>query len=178
MRLLKIESKKQIPKKYAQTPIGDLIRYQNLSEPLGQYDSARLLVGMCMDNRKQLRIPENFAYILRTGGGNLRASEFKVSYAVAIGGIRHIALIAHDRCGMVGLTYKREAFISGLEKNAGWTRERAEEHFLNFAPIFEIDNEIDFVLSESSRLAKKYPKVTVAALYYTLNDNMLSVIEE
>ena len=34
---------------------------------------------MCMDNRKQLRLPDNFAYILRTGGGNIRYSEFKIS---------------------------------------------------------------------------------------------------
>jgi len=176
MQIQKIRSMEQVPPKYAQTPVGELIRYQNLAEPFRQYDSARLLVGMCMDNRKQLHIPENFAYILRTGGANLRASEFKVSYAIAIGGIRHIALIAHDRCGMVGLSGKRDAFIKGLVDNAGWTRERAEEHFLNYAPIFEIDNEIEFVLSEAKRLSHKYPKVTVAPLYYTLDDNMLSAI--
>lgn len=178
MQINKITSKEQIPPEYAQTPIGELISYQNLAEPFAQCGSARLLVGMCMDNRKQLHIPENFAYILRTGGGNLRASEFKVSYAIAIGGIRYIALIAHDRCGMVGLSGKRDAFIQGLIHNAGWTRERAEEHFLNYAPIFEIDNETEFVLSETRRLSKKYPKVTVTPLYYTLDDNMLSIISE
>jgi len=56
-----------------------LIRYQDFAAPHKQYVSAQLLVGMCMDNRKQLKIPENFAYIIRTGGANLRYSEFKVS---------------------------------------------------------------------------------------------------
>ena len=40
---------------------------------------------MCMDNRKHLHIPDNFAFIIRSGGANLRYSEFKVSYAIAVG---------------------------------------------------------------------------------------------
>ncbi len=61
-----------------------------------------------MDNRKQLNIPNNFAYILRTGGGNLRYSEFKISYAIAVGGVKALALIGHNRCGMVNLMNKRK----------------------------------------------------------------------
>jgi carbonic anhydrase len=30
--------------------------------------------------------------------------------------------------------------------NAGWQPQAAEEHFHGFAPMFEIGNEIDFVL--------------------------------
>lgn len=56
-----------------------------------------------MDHRVRLRIPENFAYILPTGGGNLRHSEFKVSFAIAVGGVRAIALIGHSYCGMAGV---------------------------------------------------------------------------
>ena len=44
-----------------------------------------LLVGMCMDNRRHVYIPDNFAFIIRSGGANLRCSEFKVSYAIAVG---------------------------------------------------------------------------------------------
>jgi carbonic anhydrase len=53
--------------------------YQNFSEEFKAYNMAQMLVGMCMDNRKQLRILENFAYIIRNVGANLRYSEFKVS---------------------------------------------------------------------------------------------------
>jgi carbonic anhydrase len=176
MQLLKISSEEQIPKEYLNTPIEELIEYQNLSADFADYTSARLLVGMCMDNRKQLRIPENFAYIIRTGGANLRYCEFKVSYAVAIGEVTHIALIAHDNCGMVNLVSKREQFIDGLTKNAGWDKSRAEEHFMNYAPIFEIDNELEFVVKESKRLAEKYPLIKVVPLYYSIADNKLSII--
>ncbi|HEX3033361.1 MAG TPA: carbonic anhydrase [Bacillota bacterium] len=176
MQLLKITAREQIPPEYRDSPIGDLIEYQNLSADFKAYESAQLLVGMCMDNRKQLRIPENFAYILRTGGANLRYNEFKVSYAIAIGGVKYITLIAHNNCGMVSLVSRREAFIDGLVANAGWERSRAEEHFMNYAPMFEIDNEVEFVVRESSRLAEKYPGITVVPLYYSIDDNLLSII--
>src|SRR5690349_20749969 len=63
-------------------PIGKLLEYHNLDRPFDVYPSAQLLVGMCMDHRKHLHMPDNFAYIIRTGGANLRYSEFKVSYAI------------------------------------------------------------------------------------------------
>lgn len=177
MKLIPITSFEQIPKEYQQTPIGKLIAYQNLGKEFEAYQSAEILVGMCMDNRKQLHIPENFAYIIRTGGANLRYSEFKVSYAIAIGGVKHVVLIAHDHCGMVNLMSKREQFIEGLIDNAGWDRARAEEHFLNYAPMFEIDNEASFVVEEAQRLSQKYPYIEFVPLYYSLLDNQLSFIE-
>src|SRR5690606_22442556 len=121
-----------------------------------------LLISMCMDNRNQLHIPNNYAYILRSGGGNLRHNEFKVSYAVAVGQVKYIALIGHSQCGMVNLYERRDLFVDGLVENAGWDREFAEDHFNQFAPIFEIGNEIDFLLSEVKRIRNRYPKITIA----------------
>jgi carbonic anhydrase len=160
------------------TPIGLLLAYHNLNHPLDPYTQAQLLIGMCMDNRKHLRIPDNFAYIIRAGGANLRYSEFKVSYAIAVGGAKAIALIGHNRCGMVNLAARREVFIQGLVDNAGWERERAEEHFNHFAPLFEIGSEIEFVLSETGRLRLRYPRIQVAPLLYNVDDNRLYLIQE
>lgn len=151
-RLIAIEKETDIFPQYMDTPIGRLLEYHNLDRPLERYETAELLIGMCMDNRKVLRIPDNFAYILRTGGGNLRYSEFKVSYAIAIGGVKAIALMGHSQCGMVNLMSRRDRFIEGLVENAGWDREWAEEHFFHFGPMFEIGNEIDFVQSEATSL--------------------------
>lgn len=177
MKIIKVTDIDQIPDNLINTPIGDLIKFQNLKKERENYEYAKLLIAMCMDNRKQLRIPENFAYIIRTGGANLRYSEFKVSYAIAIGGIKHIALIAHNKCGMVNLVSKREEFINGLVKNAGWDRARSEEHFMNYAPMFEIDNEIEFVINESKRLSSKYTGILVTPLFYNVDDNMISLID-
>jgi carbonic anhydrase len=177
-RLVKVLSKEDILPKYRGTAIEKLLEYHNLRMPFDRYDNAELLVGMCMDNRKQLTIPSNFAYILRTGGGNLRYSEFKVSYAVAVGGVKTIALIGHDNCGMVNLQGKKEKFIEGLMENAGWTRSQAEEHFRSFAPVFEIENEINFLISETKRLREKYPKVLIAPLFYKIDDNLLYQVDD
>lgn len=177
-RLIAIQSGDDIPPSYRHTPIALLLEYHNLRRPPESYDSAQLLIGMCMDNRKHLHIPDNFAFIIRAGGANLRYSEFKVSFAIAIGKVRHIALIGHNHCGMVNLAGRRESFIKGLAEGAGWTEEKAAEHFRHFAPLFEIDNETDFILSEVVRLRHRYPKITVAPLLYLVEDNQLYLIRE
>lgn len=177
-RLFPLRTPEDIPESYRHTPIGDLVRYHNFGEEQPAQTRAELLIGMCMDHRKKLRIPEGFSYILRSGGGNLRYSEFKVSYAIAIGGVRHIALLAHRACGMVNLMERREAFIDGLVEGAGWEREWAEQHFMHFAPMFEIGNEIDFVLSETKRLRLRYARIRVAPLFYEIDEGMLYGVRE
>ncbi|MFN8372760.1 MAG: carbonic anhydrase [Anaerolineae bacterium] len=177
-RLVAVQSPGDIFPAYHSTPIELLLKYHNLGVPFDTYTRAEMLIGMCMDNRKHLRIPDNFAYIIRAGGANLRYSEFKVSYAIAVGGVRAIALIGHNNCGMVNLMSRRTLFIENLVTNAGWTHEQAEEHFTNFAPMFEIGNEIDFVLSEANRLRYKYPKILVCPMLYRVEDNLLYLIHE
>ena len=177
-RLIPITSRTNISSEYRDTPIGDLLEYHNLNRDYETYTQAQLLIGMCMDNRKHLHIPDNFAFIIRAGGANLRYSEFKVSYAIAVGGVKSIALIGHNQCGMVNLVARKELFIQGLIENAGWEPELAEQHFMNFAPMFEIGNEIDFVLSEAQRLRLRYPKIQVAPLLYKVEDNLLYQVKE
>ena len=177
-RLRAVNTVDDIPPEYRDTPIGRLLQYHNLDEPFPIYTRAELLVGMCMDNRKHLHIPDNFSYIIRSGGANLRYSEFKVSYAIAIGGVKAIALIGHNHCGMVNLAARREEFIQNLVTNAGWDYEQAEDHFQSYAPLFEIGNEIDFVLSEVVRLRHRYPKILIAPMLYLIEDNRLYLIAE
>ena len=177
-KLIPINSSNDILPKYQNTPIGLLLEYHNLEKKFENYEMAQLLVGMCMDNRKHLNIPDNFAFIIRTGGANLRYSEFKVSFAISVGNVQHIVLIAHNHCGMVNLMSNKNLFIDGLVEKAGWDKGWAEEHFSHFAPMFEIGNEVDFVLSEAKRLRLRYPKITVAPLYYKVEDNKLYFIKE
>jgi carbonic anhydrase len=79
---------------------------------------------------------------------------------------------------MVNLIAQKDQFIRGLVENAGWDKELAEEHFTHFAPMFEIDNEIDFILSEVKRLRLKYPKVLIAPMLYSVDDGRLHLISE
>ena len=177
-RLLRIAASGDIPRALRATPFGRLLAYHNLGAAPAPHKTAELLVCMCMDNRLQLRLPENFACILRTGGGNVERNEFKVSYAVAVGGVRHIALIAHDGCGMVNLSARRKAFISGLVEGAGWSPMEAMNHFNENAPLFEIGNELIFVGSEARRLGLRYPKIKVVPMFYRIADNKLYLIRE
>lgn len=177
-RLIAVNSPSDIPTQYQGTPIQLLVEYQNHIRPHTPCPAAQILVGMCMDNRKALDVPENFAYILRTGGANMRASGFKISYAISVGGIRHIAIAGHNQCGMVNVMARKEAFIKGLVEGAGWEREKAENHFMNLVPMFEIGNEIDFVLSEVRRLRAEYPKIMIAPLIYRIESNHLHFIRE
>jgi carbonic anhydrase len=177
-RLLTVTSTEDIPPHYKETPIGLLLEYHNLGRTFDTYSNAELLIGMCMDNRKHLHIPDNFAFIIRAGGANLRYSEFKVSYAIAVGGIRCIALIGHTQCGMVNLIDRKDQFVQGMVKAVGWPVQSAEAHFHHYAPMFEIGNEVDFTLSEVKRLRQQYPKITVAPLLYRVEDNRLYLIKE
>lgn len=175
---IEIKSEADIPERWRATPIGALLRYHDLGAPLpGRAERPELLIGMCMDSRKHLRIPDNFAFILRTGGANLRLSEFRVSYAIAVGGVRAIALIGHTHCGMSGLSARRGAFVDGLV-DAGWTRSAAEEHFDRHAPDHEIGEESDFIRAETRRLRALYPGVSAAPLLYRVEDNTVALLRE
>jgi len=131
-----------------------------------------------MDNRNHLHIPYNFAYIIRTGGANLRYSEFKVSYSIAVGGVKAIAIIGHTNCGMVNLMSRKEQFIKGLMQAVEWEEELAEQHFMSYAPMFEIGSEIDFVVTEARRLRKRYPNILVAPLMFRIEDNLIYLVKE
>ena len=176
--LIAIATATDIPEPYRETAIGRLLEFHNLGRASETYTQAQILIGMCMDHRKHLHIPDNFAFIIRAGGANLRYSEFKVSYAIAVGGVSAIALIGHTQCGMVNLMARRERFVDGLVERAGWELARAEEHFYHFAPMFEVGNEIDFVLSEAKRLRLRYPRCLVAPLLYRVEDNRLYGLTE
>lgn len=178
-QLLSIAKSSDIPERFKNTPIEELLLYHNLDKPVEKkYDRAQMLIGMCMDNRKRLKIPDNFAFIIRTGGANMRYSEFRVSYAIAVGGVNVITLIGHNNCGMVNLMSRRGEFINGLVENAGWTPEEAEDHFYHYEPVHEIGNEIDFVSSEAKRLSLRYPKVLVVPMLFRVEDSKLYLIND
>ena len=176
-RLVPVDQAEDVFPAWRETPIERLLAFHNLAAPLVRGERPELLIGMCMDYRKALRIPEDFAYILRAGGANLRPSEFKVSFAIAIGGVRAIALIGHDGCGMVNLASREESFVEGLV-DVGWGREEARNHFRHFAPLFEIGDEVGFLVGEAARLRSRYPRVVVAPLLYRIDDDRLYQIHE
>jgi len=158
---------------YRDTPVGRLLEYHNLGRGPVAVSRPELLIGMCMDSRKHLRIPNDFAFVLRTAGANMRDNEFRISYAIAVGGVHTIVLIAHTDCGMAQLAKRHDQFIEGMVTNAGWDRPRAERHFAESAPKFGIKDEVEFVIKESARLRGIYPRIFVAPLLYRVDDDLL-----
>ena len=178
-RIRPVDALDDILPAYRGTPLEQLLRYHNLGEPLpATTGRPSLLVAMCMDNRKDLTIPGEFAYVLRSAGGNLIDSEFEVSYAVAVGGVSTIALLAHTDCGMAHVTAKHDAFVAGLIERGGWTREAAEQHFAEAARRYEIGDPTAFVIGETNRLRARYPRVLVAPFLYSVDDDRLAQIAE
>ena len=177
-RFIPIRKAEDISPEYRDTPIGLLLEYHNLSRPFDTFTDGQLLIGMCMDHRKRIRIPDKFAYIIRTGGANLQQNEFQISYAFAVGGAKAIALIGHTQCGMVNLNSRRELFIQGMVDKVGWEKKYAEEHFMKFAPLFEIANEVEFVVSEAKRLRLRFPNIPIAPLLYRVEDHLLYLATE
>lgn len=172
--VIPVTSAEDVLPEYADTPIGSLLRYHNLGQPLPPaYGKPVLLVGMCMDHRKVLMIPDEFAYVLRSAGANLRDSSFEISYAVAVGGVSTIALLGHTDCGMVQVTRKRDSFVRGLVERAGWDAGKAERHFDRFAHRYEIGDAIEFAVAEAKRLRRQYPRLLVAPLLYTVEDDRI-----
>ena len=161
---------------YRGTPIEELLAYHNLGAPFQQHPTARLLVGMCMDYRMWLRIPPDFAYVLRVGGANLRGLDFHISSAVARG-VTAVCLIGHDQCAMDGVVERGPAFVRGLMEHGGWSNRDARNHFKTHAPHSEIGDVIGFVLSETQRLSHRYPRIVVAPLFYSVVERALDQIE-
>ena len=172
-QIIPAKDRQDILPEYRGTPVGLLLEYHNLGRAIDTAVTPQLLIGMCMDSRKSLRIPNDFAFVLRTAGANMRDNEFRISYAIAVGGVRTIALIAHTDCGMARLTQRREQFIRGLMEAAGWDEARAVRHFETSAPKFGIRDEVEFVLGEAERLRGIYPRITVVPLLYRVEDDLL-----
>jgi carbonic anhydrase len=158
---------------HRETPVGLLLEYHNLDRASGSSPERRLLVGMCMDGRTTLRMPRGFAYVLRTAGANMRDNEFRISYAIAVGGVRTIALIAHTDCGMKRVASMHDAFVDGMVEHAGWSAAEAERLFAEGVPKFGIGDEVEFVMAEAERLQGLYPKIGVAPLLYRVEDDLL-----
>jgi carbonic anhydrase len=177
-RIIPVNYRDDILPEYRGTPVELLLEYHNLGRAIGTASAPQLLIGMCMDSRKSLRIPNDFAFVLRTAGANMRDNEFRISYAIAVGGVRMIVLIAHTDCGMAKLDQSRERFVQGLMDAAGWDQARAEKHFADSAPKFGIRDEVGFVLKEAERLRAIYPRIQIVPLLYRVEDDLLYQLTE
>jgi len=176
-RLVEVNDPADIFAELEGTAVADLLRWHNLPESRGSMPAttarARLLVSMCMDHRADLVIPNEFAYVLRSAGGTLRDSDFEVQYAIAVGGVTEIALLAHTDCGMVGVSGKRAKFVEGLVARGGCTADFANNEFDRFSTLYEQQDVVAFVIQECRRLEAMLPSLRAIPLLYRVADDKL-----
>lgn len=173
---LPVQAPDDILPDYRGTPIEELLAYHNLGASFQKHPKARLLVGMCMDYRLWLRVPPDFAYVLRVGGANLRGLDFHISLAVA-NGVTAVCVIGHDQCAMSGVATRDQSFVPDLVENGGWNDRDARNHFKAHAAHADIGDVIDFVQMEAVRLSQRYPRVMVAPLVYSVAERVLYQVE-
>jgi len=175
-----IESRRRddILPEYRDTPIGDLLAWHNLGVPPRPYARPETLVVMCMDFRKRLSLPDNFAYVLRVGGANAAAVDPYVAFAVAVARVRAVAVIVHDDCAMAAVASRRGEFVSGLVANAGWDRAAAEAYVAARAAAMEIGEPAAFAAEQCRSLRDRYPGIVAAPLFYSVADGLLRQVRE
>ncbi len=175
--LLPINSIDDIPIQYQNTPIGLLLGFHNLKIKSEAFEDAQILIGMCIDNREQLNLPQNFAYVLRSPGANFDQDAFAISYAVAVGGVRYFALIGHNDCGMVKLSQDRRTYLDGLEKAGNWKKEDAINFYESNLVEYGLKNEIDILKRQTAEIRDLYSKVVTVPMLYRVEDKKLYLIE-
>ena len=164
---------------YRGTPIGELLRYQNLGAATRKYERPALLIATCLEQEAALRIPAGFAISLHTAAANLKRDPFKVSWAIGVAGVSAIAIVGHDDCRLMDLRSQREQFVVQMIEAAGWERPAAEQHFDHWSDLFEVDSPLEFVATEAARLQSRYPKILVAPLLFQSGTgNLQQVVTE
>lgn len=177
-RLVPIVKDADIPEPLQQTPIGVLLRSNNMGKiDVTPSDTPELIIGMCIDYRKSLFLPRDWAYVIRREGANMLGAEFALALGMSMGS-KYMALIAHDQCAMTRPQLSRDGFIKCLTEEHGWNIDLATHFFEDHIRGREISNEINFILEETNRLKRTFKGLTIVPMLYRLEDNKLYLIKD
>lgn len=172
-RLQPIASPGDIPIEWRNTPIEKLINSENFGQKIPEGKSPELLIAACIEFRYALPIPRQFAYVIRRASGRLVGSEFSISYVLSAG-VRHVALIGHNDCGMTKVLEKQDDLIRALIEQ-GWSPDRAQDFIHSQSARHMMKDELDGLRREYVRLRRLFKRLTIAPLFVDLHDTMLYV---
>lgn len=176
--LVPVNAEEEIPAGIKGTPIEELLRCQNFFEAsTDRLEQVDLIVGMCIDYRKQIHLPKNCAYVIRNPGANMRSMEFSIALALSAG-ISHMALIVHNKCIMSTPYQKKSDFVKTLHEIHRWTGDSAERFFDDNVGLLEIEEPVNFALEESQRLCTLFPRLSVVPLLYNVDNDRLYLLRE
>lgn len=125
-KLKRMEREADVPQRWHNTPVNALIAAQNFNHPVTPVGTPQILIATCIDFRLMPKVPPAYAYVIRVATGRLIGLEFALTYGIAEG-VKHVALIGHDDCGMTKISQHGPLMIDVLV-DQGWDRERAEEY--------------------------------------------------
>lgn len=175
-RLQQINDKGEMPKRWQGTPIEEFIAAHNFDAKIAAGTEPKLLIVSCIEYRFQPHVPRNFAYVIRTAGGRISriaGNEFALAYILAKG-VRHIALVGHNDCGMTKVHDFKPNLVQALVEQE-WEPTRAQEFIDQYAEDFAIKDEIDSLEHEFIRLKGLFKHVEVAPLFVSLSSVRLHV---
>jgi carbonic anhydrase len=173
LRLTKIATADDIPKRWRDTPIAALIGAHNFDTPIKATGKPELLIATCIEFRFMPKIPALYAYLIRRASGRLIGAEFPLLYTLSRG-VRHVVLIGHDDCGMTQVSKHKPAMIDTLV-DQGWDRARAEEYVSMQAGRYAIQDEVDSLEVEYFRLTRLFKKIELAPLFVSLASEKLYI---
>lgn len=172
-RLSPIDSPSDLPDRWKDTPIGTLILANNFDTPIETTGEPHLLVITCIEFRYQPKLPASFAYVMRRAGGRLVGSEFSLAYTLAKG-VRHVALVGHNDCGMTKVEENKSKMIEALV-DQGWYRDRAEDFVSSHASRYAISDEIDSLKREYLRLRRLFHNLEIAPIFVSLGNSKMYI---
>lgn len=172
-RLTRVDKPADIPERWQDSPIADIIGAHNFHNGIAVTGEPRVLISTCIEFRFRPEVPSNYAYVIRRASGRLIGSEFSLVYALSRG-VKHVALIAHNDCGMTKVSMHKPAMIQALV-DQGWDHERAEEFVTMHAGRYHIEDEVDSLRKEFVRLKRLFHNVEIAPLFASLSSNKLHI---
>lgn len=141
-----------------------LLRSHNGGEAFAPFPVPRLVLLTCMDFRIRLRLPENFAFVLRTGGARGGPVETELAFALGRCGIDEVAVIGHTDCAMRA---PDPAVYEPL--HLGEARTDALKEALGRAAVHD---EVAFTTAEAERLSRSLG-VRAAPFLYDVRTHLL-----
>ncbi len=138
-----------------------LLQSHNHQVAFAPFTRPALAVVTCMDFRIRLRMPENFAFVLRTGGANPEPVEAYLAFSVARMGIGAIALISHTDCAM---QYPDPYVLNNLP-----TDEALIRHYRAQIADLAIGEVVPFTQQKARMLAGRLGIPVVPLLYHVEN---------
>lgn len=170
-RLKPLLSAENIPERWRGTPIDSLIQSHNFDVPIESTGVPQLLVATCIEFRFQPRVPSFYAYEIRRASGRVLGAEFTVTYALAKG-VKHMALIGHNDCGMTKVAENANLMIDTLVAQE-WPRDEAERYVQSRGPRHAISDEVDALRDEYVRLRRLFRHLEIAPLFAALGNERL-----